>query len=148
MCCTVLTQMSLLNKKIADPWLCINFFQSSVKESSPCPKSYRKFHLLLQRYMTAKSENWLSFLVFFLPVDDATRPAEIVIKHIRHAIKATSQHSSSHKFHISTHSLKQSVVILFALCSNSTCHHCSKYITSTLAHYFCLSAVRELVTNQ
>lgn len=52
--------------------------------------------ILQQYYMTAKSESCISFMqIFFLPEDNGTRPTETAIKHIGHAIKATSQHSSS-----------------------------------------------------
>lgn len=52
--------------------------------------------LLLQHFMTATSESRIIFMhIFFLPDHNGSRPAEMAIKHIRHAIKATLQHSSS-----------------------------------------------------
>lgn len=75
--------------------------------SPPHYTSYGKFHVfkhfgsLLACVATAalhgcyKWELNNFYAYFFLPEDNGMRPAEMAIKHIGHAIKATSQHSSS-----------------------------------------------------
>lgn len=98
-------------KQIANPWCWINFFfnlqwgNPSFHRPTILPMGSFTFSntsvlyllvLLLQRYTAATSESWIIFThIFFLPEDNGMRPAEMAIKHIGHAIKATSQHSSS-----------------------------------------------------
>lgn len=111
MCCLALTQMGLLTSK--QQILDVGLISSSISDEGILPFT-APLHFLWEvshfqtlwfftclccycsvTWLLQVRAEWFLCLFFFLPEGNGTRPAEMAIKHIGHAIKATLQHSSS-----------------------------------------------------